>query len=1028
MIRSNATLCPNFKSKEWKLLVEEHEGNTEKAFEIWETNNFDFPQHILDKVAGFSTLENNDENYSIDHYLADKHRLLEKSKGVLKLKLQKITNLVKKNPQLEEGKKELEQLIKDMNRLEVDFALHKFILTADRMSNSARKWMDSIKNGDKEVTMESLKRMQEYVDSFSILKDLRAEFFTDEEHKKDFTIINNILNKQNSIRADYLFIARQKIADQFSPHFGKIEAEYRRRAELEFNKNQRADLIRKGNKGKDLSQLKQEFIEEYMMAHSAKIVLERDKYVHSMLINTVDIGAVTNILINPKDMNHDLMSMAVESLDKADYDINQKTIEKTKEAERVYQNFIKQVGKHGDPIKQYESILIKMVDEENPEEGSQTVPVIMNPNYYGWEEFKLKHEGDAIWEMQQFLTKVIDEKDMMVPMSQRLGYRLPFINKETFERLASNGVFHTLKEGTLDKFKLRAEDTQFGDIEGRLEQNRINDKIEVITNEAGKERERIPLFYRTKIDPKEQSYDVLSSIILDYNNSLRYKTKTETGIFLEILKDVVANNDISVRTGFKKLLKTDKLTKLPVTKKGESSNLHSALESLIRHRVYGIGTESDPQVAKLVQTLSNYTSIVSLSLNHLSGAANYLQGNTVSWIEAAGTRTGAFTIKDRAKASIKYHKDMPGIVADVGQRVPKSKTNLLLEKFNAMSDFNALDKRFVENNRFKRNFNMSSLMLFNNIGEHATQATTMYAILTNIKVKDSKGNYLDKNFEITKDRNQAMSLDEAFFVNEKGELELPIQVTSTELTDSLEENDMFIISRKIRRVNRDLYGNYDSQNKSRLQRNALGALLMQMRGWLLPGFQKRWRDFGLAFQKDITLDQRSYNQETKQFEEGTYTTAVRFLWNLKGDIKALKLAMFAENWHSLTDQEKANIRKASLELGIAAMLLLIATSSLRDSEDEEDIYVAFLARRLYSELTSFINPLEAVRTFRSPMIVLSTAEDTIRFLIQLVDPTERYETGRDAGEYKLKKRFLKLVPIWKQIDRSAEEALIFLER
>lgn len=1029
MAISKSTLCPNIRSKEWKLLVEEHGGNTDKAFEVWENNNFDFPQHILDKVAGFSLLEDNGESYTGDPYLVDKHRLLEKSKGVLKLKLQKISNLVKKNPQLEEGKQELTQLLKDMDRLEVDFALHKFILTADRMSNSAKKWMDSIKSGDKEATMESLKRMQEYVGSFTILQDLRAEFFTDEEHKKDFSIINNILSKQNSIRADYLAIARQKIAQQFAPYFGKIEAEYRIKAETEFNKNQRAELIRKGNKGKDLAKAKAEFIEEFMMAHATEIVLKRDKYVHGMLVNTIDIGAVTNILINPKDMNHDIMSMAVESLDKADYEISQKTIEKTREAEKVYQNFIKQVGKHSDPKKQYDSILIKMVDEDNPSEGLQTVPMIINPEYHGWADFKKKHEGDAIWEMQQFLTRVIDEKDMLVPMYQRLGYRLPNINKETFERLAANGIFHTTKEGIIDKFKLRAEDTEFGDIEGRLEQTKTSDTIEVITNEAGKERENIPLHYRAKIDPKELSYDVLSSIILDYNNSLSYKTKSETGVFLEVLKDVVANNDdVSVRTGFKKLLKKNKITGLPVTISGASSNLHNALENLIRHRVYGISVEGDPQVTKLLKTVASYTSIVSLAINHLSGAANFLQGTTVSWIEAAGSKTGTFTAKNRAKASLKYDKDIANIIADVGERVPKSKTNLLIEKYNAMSDFNALDKRFIENNRLKRNFNTGALMAFNNIGEHSMQSTTMYAVLDNIKVQDINGNYLNKNFEIVNDRNEAMSLDEAQFVNAKGDLEFYPQVAKTELTNGIESEDDFIVSRKIRRVGRDLYGNYDSQNKSKLQRHAIGALVMQMRGWLLPGFQKRWRDLGLAFQKDITTDQRSYNQETRQFEEGTYTTAIRFLKNLIGDVKTLKMTMFAENWHNLTDQEKANVRKASMEIGVA-VLLLMASTALRDSDDEEDIYVAFLSRRLYSELTSFINPIEAVRTFRSPMIVLTTVEDGLRFIWQLVfDPKARYETGRDVGEYKLKKKFLKLVPIWKQLDRTAEEALIFLER
>lgn len=1027
MVLSKHVICPNLSSIEWKLLVQSQNGDPEKAFGVWEDNNFDFPQHIIDQVIKASTVESSTESYTLDPYIAEKHKILERSKGVLKHKAKKMAGLARKNPNFEENNRELIGLLKDMDRLEVDFALHKFILAADRMSSSTEKWMDSILSGEKDITIEGLKRMQEVLDSFDLLKDLKEDFFRRPEHKKDFEIISKILDRQNKIRTHYLTIARKRLAQQFAPHFGKIEAEYRLLAEKKFNKEYRKNEISKGNKGNDLTKIKQDYIENFMMAHAAEIFIKRDKYVHDMLISTVDLGNVTNILINPKDMDHDMMGMAVEMIDKADYDISQATINKTREAQKLYEDFVKYVGKQNDPRKQYESILIQMADEDDPDHTLYTVPVLMNPDYYGWEDFKKKYEGTPIWNLQQFLQNLSEEKDDLVFTHQKLGYRLPHINKENFERLATNGLVNTIKEGTIDKFKLRAEDTEFGNVGDRLGE-KVKDYVTVNTNEAGKEREQVPLFYRVPVDPKEQSYDVVSAILLDYHNSLSFKTKNEVGATLEVLKDVINNSKVSVRTGFRKLKKKDKTTGLDVVIEGRASKLSDALESIIRHRVYGISVEGDPRVAKMVKTAANYTSILGLAVNDLAAVANFLQGSTVSWIESVGNKgTGVFNANNKAKAVAKYHKDIPGIIADIGERVPKSKTNLLIEKFNAMSDWQAIDKRFIENSRLKRNFNAGSLLALNSMGEHLIQSVTMLSILDNIKVQNSKGQYLNKDLQVVDNRDEAMSLDEAYFVNEDGELELPKEVAKTDKTDNINSEDDFKIAQLIRRVNRDLYGNYDSNNKSQLQKHALGALLMQMRGWLLPGFQKRWRDFGTFTQRELSTDQRSYNQETKQFEEGTYTTTFRFLNNLRQDLKVMKLMAVPENWNSLTDQEKSNIRKATLEIAAAAVLFGISTG-LRDSDDKEDIYLAFLSRRLYSELTSFINPLEAVRTFRSPMIVLNTTEDLIKFLLQLLDPTERYETGREAGELKLKERFIKLVPIWKQLDRTAEEALIFLEK
>ena len=99
-----------------------------------------------------------------------------------------------------------------------------------------------------------------------------------------------------------------------------------------------------------------------------------------------------------------------------------------------------------------------------------------------------------------------------------------------------------------------------------------------------------------------------------------------------------------------------------------------------------------------------------------------------------------------------------------------------------------------------------------------------------------------------------------------------------------------------------------------------------------------------------------------------------------------------------------------------------------DDDDEEALLAIYLSRRLYSEMISFANPEEALRTFRSPAMSTNTIESVIDLITQGFHPTEVYETGTHAGEYKIKRKFSKLIPLWKQWDRNLNESLLFLEK
>jgi len=332
--------------------------------------------------------------------------------------------------------------------------------------------------------------------------------------------------------------------------------------------------------------------------------------------------------------------------------------------------------------------------------------------------------------------------------------------------------------------------------------------------------------------------------------------------------------------------------------------------------------------------------------------------------------------------------------------------------------------------------NSGTLMGMQAMGEHYVQSVVMYSILDNIKVRNANGKYLTKDFTPTDNRDEAISLDTAYVINEKGELDLHPSVTSTDRTPGVGMEDMRKISKLIRRSNRDYYGNYDASNKAAIQRHVVGNQMLKMRGWLIPGIQKRWRGFGNINTKlgEEDIDRKSFNLETGQFEEGTYTTTMRFLWHLKGDLKTMKIQTVPENWNNLTDAERGRIKTAIAEVGFAVLALLVYNLAA-DGDDPEDVYVALYARRLYSELTTFANPIEGVRTLRSPAVGLSTVEAGLELIMQAGSDSfavitggdaERYKSGRRKDELKIKRRLTKLVPVWKQLDRTAKESLDFL--
>lgn len=1033
MARKNIHCVTAKEQAGFEKLIELNQGDEAKAFKIWEDNGYKVPDEAMSLVG--DDLRNNSfimpDEVITDPILLTKQKAVRKAKALMTAKLKSLNIAVLKNPGIEKGRDELEAILDNIDNISAEETLIAFIQTADNMTKKAESWLELYSSGKKTPTLDNLKKIEEYVASFSLLEELNESMFENEEHKEIFNTVQAIMGRHRNIRNGYITLARKEIAKGLQGNFHKITRLYEKKAEQIFDKHKKPHLEKS-----EIPQAKAEFISKYMIDKATEIDLRTTAYIENMLLQTVDIPVLTSFIVNPKDMNNDVIGIALESLDNADMQIWTQMQTVVDDSEILNNEFIKAVGKQSDPKKQYAILL------DNNE--------IINKNSPKYEEFKKTYENvPGVWNLYNHLAKLIEEKDKMVYKGSRLGYRLPKIEQSNLERLYNKGILASIKEGIGDKIKLRGKDIELGLLsEDDLANNKIKEASnveEVYITEAGEERATIPLHYRRlKIDEKDQSYDIVKLIALDYHNCLKFKVKTETAVFLDVLKDVMHEADIIQTTSFVRKLKLNKETKDIHTTKGKSQ-ITETLEALIRHRIYGIKIEGDAKTAKIFQSLSHYTSFLTMSANMLSSVPNFAHGATMSWIEALGGNTGYFTPRDRAYAVKQYNMAVPSLINDIGERVPNSKVNLLARKFNAMSESHILNgKGYAQNNKIKRIAESSALLAMNNMGEHAMQSIVMLATLNNIKVKDVNGDFLDKDFKPTKNRKEAIGVADAM-LQDSTKLEFHPSVNSTERTKGVGQNDINQISRRIRRITRDLYGNYDAENKARYQRTGAGAMVSQMRGWLITGFQKRWRGLGTSgvlgkdfidFEDQFKFENAhrlSYNNEINEFEEGHYVTTLKFLRVALGEMKALKsIAGSKEAWQQMDDQQKSNVKKTLIETALIITMLLLSNMFDDDKEDPDDIanlYAAYLTRRMYSELFTFANPSETVRTFRSPAIAISTVESTINAVSQLFsDPFEQYESGRHLGEYKLWRDIKKLIPVVKQFDRDIEDSYQFLIR
>ena len=731
-------------------------------------------------------------------------------------------------------------------------------------------------------------------------------------------------------------------------------------------------------------------------------------------------------------------------------------------------------GKDSDKHKEASDNLIKWLQENTITKGSRPslsggglVPNIvptdkwLDPEYATLNAKELKY--------LEFVKNKLLEQDRKVPSHKKLQQwpgssinnpiiQLPGIEAKTSEVLLEQGVFSYIKESAKRLVKKSASDEEvFGSLNNEVQKDK--GLKSVFTYESGEQKKDIPIFYRTQ--PEKQSLDLPTLLLLNSHTTNNYNNKFKILTQVNLLVRATAEKEIgkSEGTGLRKLL-VSSTTNEPVTMSGKESKEYKVLQSIVEDNIFGVNTIDlhstflGADVNTILKNLGKWTSDSMLILNYLSAGANVLQGKVMNALEARSG--GTLKVNNLRNGESMFWADSQGWLGDVGSRAPKSKTSLLMDFFNVKGDYSALSTHFFKNSKAASLLSWDRAHFLNGMGEFYTAATLMYSTLDKIKVMNRNREYIDVNGKVVKTEAEAASLSDVYEVkNGKLQIMSKHQTGKNAVTyTSLDYENVYnpaVVSNYIKKIYSDLHGQYDGALQSMAQRTAIGKLAFMLRKWMLPGLLRRWRGISTATQTEVNPQDRFYSHALKQEMEGNYTTAIRFITKMKKSMKELKFdAAYRLNWDELNDFEKANIRRTALEMGImvstlAASVILLNLAKDMDDDDEAAktalMLTTFWTRRLYSEMSFYVNPGEMTRILRSPAATVSLIESSIRLTTQIqrdiltydfeesswhMFELERYERGPRKGEPKIIKKVEQVLPVFKNIRRDVEEATDYL--
>lgn len=625
--------------------------------------------------------------------------------------------------------------------------------------------------------------------------------------------------------------------------------------------------------------------------------------------------------------------------------------------------------------------------------------------------------------MAKFSHKATFGKQSLIKRTGQIQfYSFPSITKSAFERTMEGNFKGTVKDIKDNFTKIRPDDVGYGEA--------IDKKGETLKN--------VKIHFRGKLEADQQSLDVMSLIRSEYLNAISYREKKDAENSLLLMADISKNKEYfqkSNKTGLP-LVNLFNKNVPSVTIPGEFSNEYERIKGMLERNLYDTmsvhgGTMLGADVNKLTNFINGTAASVAMSFNLASGTANVMNGFTQLLIEAGGG--SLFKMNNLLKAEARYTRDLPNIIKDMANPVKKSFSNQLLEMYDVFGGFDPATQEFIRNSIAKKIASRKSMNGLNEMGEHAMNSVVTMAVLDSLKVMNKDFKHIDKDGNIVSEEKAASLLD-MLKMDENGKLVMDdkVKFTKHNLTLEYAKGGKMHVNLLIKNKVFDLFGVYDSAFKNEVSKHWLGKSVMMFKNFFLSGMDYRYTGISTALKnkEDLTEDELNYSSAQKEYIEGIYTTFIRFVPALK----SLQLMYIKDVYNNLSEYEKSNLKKATIELMLTAVLLpaignLLLMAGGNNDDDDALWFAIYQFRRLESELSQFRNPIEATKLVSNPVAGVRFIQNGIGFLYELGTPInfmpvkkENFISYLDEDAKKnnvLVKKFKKLVPIYAQFGENS---------
>jgi len=606
-------------------------------------------------------------------------------------------------------------------------------------------------------------------------------------------------------------------------------------------------------------------------------------------------------------------------------------------------------------------------------------------------------------------------------------YKFPSITKSDFERTLEKDFRGIIDDKKADLTGIRPDDIGYG---------------EAVSNK-GESLKNIKIHFRGKIEPHQQSLDVFTILRSEYLNILSYKEKSKQETTILLLADISKTKDyyqVSKKTGLP-LLNIFNKNEPAETIKGEFTNEYARIKGIIDRNLYDTfheagGTLFGMDANKLANYANGLTASIAMSFNIASGTANVFNGFTQLFIESYGADT--FNTKSLLKAEKKYTLDIPNILKDLSSPTKLSFTNQVLEMYDVFGGFDPATQEFIRDNIAKKLADTKNLNGLSEMGEHAMNAILTMSVLDSLKVMDNNHKYIDKDGNVVSE-DKAASLLDMLKKDKNGKLIMDnkVKYTKHNLTTAYDNGGKVHINLLIKNKILDLFGNYDINFKNEVSKHWLGKSVMMFKNYFLTAMEYRYTGINTSWKNkaDLTEDDLNYNSAKKQYVEGTYVSLIRyFKEGVIPSLKSLQLMYMKDVYNSLSDYEKSNLKKATLEIMLTSVMVPLIGALLAagaGDDDDEIWFLVYQMRRLESELSQFRNPIETSKVIQNPVAGIRLLQNGLNFVYEVATPinfipdnNENFFSYFDEdakGNNILAKKGKKLVPVWSQVDKNYKQ-------